>query len=327
LGFGWLGCFRAGIVISQQVQHMQSPIVSVVMPLHNARPYVAKAIDSILRQTFSDFEFIIVDDGSTDGSSDIAQRYAARDSRIRLVRQANTGVSAASNAGISMARGEFIARMDHDDISVHTRLQQQVKYLQTHAECVAVGGQAMFIDELGLPLRLFGVPLAHEAIDTALLSTWGMFHPTMMARTEALRAIGGYSLEFCNLEDLDVFLKLAEFGRMANLPGVLVHYRQHFRSICHSKAMEHHRLRRRILEEASKRRGRDLSGFLALAKDSGARDVRQRSARWRYEKMWAWWALESSFLGSARRHALKALLIAPFEPESWVLLVCALRGH
>jgi glycosyltransferase involved in cell wall biosynthesis len=306
---------------------MKSPIVSVIMPLYNARPYVAKAIDSILKQTFSDFEFIIVDDGSMDGSAEVAQRFAKRDQRIRFVRQSNAGVSAASNRGLALARGEFIARMDHDDISVPTRLEQQVAYLRGHAECVAVGGHAMFIDDGGLPLRLFHVPLSHEEIDTALLSTWGMFHPTMMARASAMRAIGGYSLEFCNLEDLDVFLKLAECGRLANLPDVLVHYRQHFRSICHRKATEHHRLRSRILEEASKRRCRDLSGYLALAKDKHIGDLARKSTRWKYEKMWAWWALESQFVTSARRHALKALVMATLEPESWLLMLCALRGH
>src|SRR5688572_2344250 len=136
---------------------VKPPFVSVVMPLHNARHYVAKAIESILDQTFADIEFIIVDDGSTDGSDEIALRYAKRDARVRLIRQPNAGVSAASNAGIALARGEFLARMDHDDISISTRLQQQVEYLRANPDCVAVGGQAMFIDQRGFPLRLMRV--------------------------------------------------------------------------------------------------------------------------------------------------------------------------
>ena len=151
----------------------------------------------------------------------------------------------------------------------------------------------------------------------------------MMARTGVLRDLGGYSLEFCNLEDLDVLFKLAERGRLANLPDVLVHYRQHFTSICYTKAMDHPRLHARIVEETSKRRGADLTKHLhdQRLEPKALPKPRSRATRWAYEIMWAWWALDSSHVETARRHALKAFKMRPLSPATWFLLWCALRGH
>ncbi|MCI0364311.1 MAG: glycosyltransferase [Phycisphaerales bacterium] len=310
---------------------MNQPILSVVMPVYNSRRYLAKAVESILNQTFRDFEFIIVDDGSNDGSSEILERYKRQDDRIALIRQTNGGVSAASNRGIALARGEFLARMDHDDVSMPHRFQAQIDYLRAHPDCVAVGSPVLMIDSEGLPIRRHAVPQTHDEIESALVNPtkWAMFHPTMMARADVMRDLGGYSLEFCNLEDLDVFFKLAERGRLANLPDVLVHYRQHFASICYTKSMDHPRLHVRILEEASKRRGADLTlqldrQYLEL---KPMPKPRAGATRWAYEIMWAWWALDSRYVETARRHALKAFRIRPLSPATWLLLWCVLRGH
>jgi len=188
-----------------------------------------------------------------------------------------------------------------------------------------VGGQVLMIDSEGLPIRIYRVPQTHEEIDSNLVSTWGIFHPTMMTRLALLREIGGYSEDLLNLEDLDLYFKLGERGRLANLPDVLVHYRQHFNSICY-KSRDHQTLRVQILEKASKRRGMDLVSRLEQ-KPAVRRTQREREARWAYEKMWAWWALESSYIVTARRHALNALKIRPMRPETWLLLWCAMRGH
>ena len=298
------------------------------MPVFNSRAYIAHAVESILSQTLRDFEFIIIDDGSTDGSSRILDAYARHDARIVLVRQANGGVAAASNRGVSLARGEFIARMDHDDIAMPDRFQRQVDYLRDNPDCVAVGGQVLMIDSEGLPLRVYSVPQSHEQIEAALGRHWAMFHPTMMARSEVVRAVGGYSVRFSNMEDLDLFFKLAERGRLANLPDILLQYRQHFSSICHTKGLEEHqRLRQQIMAEVSQRRGREVA---PLPKTPAAPERRQPSRRelhWSYEKMWAWWALDSSHVQSARRHALRALKTGPHRLETWVLLWCVLRGY
>jgi len=313
---------------------MEPPCISVVMPVYNSQRFVGQAVESILNQTYRDFELIIVDDGSTDGSYDILQDYARSDDRIVLVRQANGGVAAASNRGLAVSRGEFLARMDHDDIAMPYRFQRQVEYLKSHPECLAVGGKVLMIDTEGYPIRVCDVALTHEEIEARMPSNWAIFHPTMMARIQAMRSIGGYSIEFSNMEDLDLYLKLAEHGRLANIPEVLLQYRQHFSSLCYTKGRnEHQHLRERIVEEASKRRGKDLKPLMlkpatrTVERPTKGNWLGERETRWAYEKMWAWWALESSYIATARRHALKALRIEPFRFETWLLLWCALRGH
>src|ERR1700726_1508117 len=119
------------------------PTISVLMPVYNAERYVAEAVESILSQTFADFEFIIIDDGSKDRSLAILEEYAARDPRIRLVSRPNTGIVKALNQGLALASGELVARMDADDIAMPERLAKQRDYLADHPECVMVGSRVL----------------------------------------------------------------------------------------------------------------------------------------------------------------------------------------
>src|SRR6185312_555318 len=113
------------------------PLVSVVMPLYNARPYVAQAVRSVLDQTCADFELIVIDDGSTDASAEAVEQAAGNDPRLHLIRQPNAGVSAAANRGTELARGEFMARVDADDICLPSRLEKQLEFLRNHPDFVA----------------------------------------------------------------------------------------------------------------------------------------------------------------------------------------------
>lgn len=284
-------------------------------------------MESILAQTFTDFEFLIIDDGSTDGTAAILQRLARQDDRIRLIRQANAGVSAASNLGLAMAQGEFFARMDHDDIASPRRLELQVEFLRAHPECVAVGGQALMIDSEGFPIRIPRVPLTHEEIETAFTQEWAIFHPTFTARAQAMRDVGGYSLEHKSLEDLDMFIKLAERGRLANLPDVLVQYRQHFKSICFTQYRDQIVQLAGVFRDAAKRRGKSLTDQYENLGQTLREPPPPRLTRWSYEKMWAWWALAAGYVTTSRRHALRAFRLRPLQPETWLLLWCALRGY
>src|SRR6476661_6105481 len=128
------------------MESRMTPPVSVLMPVYNAGRYVAEAVESILGQTYADFEFLIVDDGSTDRSRAILERYAARDPRIRLVSRPNTGYAAALNELLGLARGELVARMDADDVALPERLLRQVNYLRAHPEVVCVGTAVHLID-------------------------------------------------------------------------------------------------------------------------------------------------------------------------------------
>ena len=196
------------------------PRISVVMPVYNARPFLAEAIDSITKQTFQDLEFIIIDDGSTDGSFELSQAAARDDSRIRLIRQSHAGVTAALNRGvIGPAQGEFVARMDADDISLPERFEIQADALDRQPDVLAIGSFVQRIDADGDTIAVSKWPLTHEEIDAGLLrGRGGLAHPTAMIRSGALRAVGGYRQKFAFAQDKDLWLRLAERGRLQNLP-------------------------------------------------------------------------------------------------------------
>ena len=148
---------------------MKAPAVSVIMPVFNGRRYLAKAIASVLAQTFADFELIVVDDGSTDRTPEILARFAENDARIRIVSRPNTGIVGALNDAIAVARGEFLARMDADDLCEPERFAKQVEYLRAHPDCVIHGTQILRIDPGDLPIGPETQLLDHEAILARLL--------------------------------------------------------------------------------------------------------------------------------------------------------------
>lgn len=204
------------------------PRVSVLLPVWNGEAFLEAAVESILRQTLSSFELIVIDDGSTDASAAIAEKFASSDDRVCLLRRAHEGLSAALNAGIAAARGEYIARMDADDVSVPQRLEKQVSYLDAHPACVATGSWIEVVDEAGLPLGVKTFRETHEQISAALFGGISpMAHPTVVMRGDVLRATGGYDARFYPSEDLDLWFRLAERGELANLGEVLLRHRRH----------------------------------------------------------------------------------------------------
>ena len=291
------------------------------MPVYNAEPYIAQAVQSICQQTFTDFEFIIVNDGSTDGTTAILQDFARRDARIKLISRPNTGVVGASNDALTAARGEFIARVDGDDIAMPTRLEKQLRYMRAHPECSALGSWVRMIDSDGDPVRIYQVPTDHDDIDHALFRTWAIFHPTMMTPREIIMKVGGYREEYRTLEDLDLFLRLGEQGRMANLPEPLVEYRQHVCSMCLTNSRRMNSIIVDILQQAYQRRGQKAPASLSTRR-CGPDEHDPLTLR----MMWAWWAHDDGFYGTARKHGLRLLRERPFDLQVWRLLACALRG-
>ena len=178
------------------------PKISVIMPAYNAERYIREAIDSILRQTWSDFELIIIDDGSTDSTAAIIAGYT--DNRIRFCPNAqNMGVAATLNRGLELACGAYIARMDADDISLPERFAKQAAYLDAHPD-VTVCGTAI---ELFFPC--------------------GIAHPSVMMRRAAILELGGYDPAFNGMEDYELWCRVAEKGKIAVLPEILLRYRIH----------------------------------------------------------------------------------------------------
>lgn len=205
------------------------------MPVYNGEKFLAEAIESILNQTFRDFEFVVVDDGSQDGSAAIIRSYAARDSRIRFIQlEKNQGEAGARNAGIAAAGGQFVAMMDCDDVSLPERLQAQVNFLDANREIGAIGVGTQIVNEDLSPLFAYQLPQCHALILLSMIfGETAISRATIMARREILIASDGYSTEFTMATDYEYFLRLVWQVRMryASLKSILYLYRQHEASI------------------------------------------------------------------------------------------------
>lgn len=294
------------------------------MPVYNARRYLRLSVQSILAQTFGDFELIAVNDGSKDDSLQILQEFAAADKRVKIVSRPNTGIVGALNDGLAAATGEFVARMDSDDLSTPDRFEKQVAFLREHLDRVLVGSQVMLIDPDGQALcPKKDTEYTHERIDEAhLLGAWPLVHPTIMVRREAMTKLGGYRAKYQYLEDLDLFLRLAEVGKLASLEDVLLHYRLHTGSICHTREKDQQEIRPALEAEVYARRG-----LPPVAGQSNGVEHRSLDAPGERYKLWGWWALSGGNVPTARRYAVRALKASPLTSETWRLMYCALRGR
>lgn len=208
------------------------PRITVLLPVHNGGAYLDAAVRSILGQTFPDFELLAIDDGSTDGSGEVLRGY--RDPRLRLVENSrNLGIVETLNRGLSLARGEYIARMDSDDISLPERFERQSRFLDAHPEVGVVGTSGGLIDGREESLGSFRYPLSHEAICFSLHFFNPLAHPSVMMRREVVLSSGGYRSvglsrgETSFPEDYDLWWRLSDLTRLANLPNRLLLLRKH----------------------------------------------------------------------------------------------------
>ena len=239
---------------------MSAPKVSVLLPVFNADRYLRLAIDSILAQTFTDFELIIINDGSTDGSRQILESYV--DPRIQLIHQANAGLPISLNRAIKLARGQYLARQDADDVSLPSRLSEQVHFLDAHPHCALLGTAAQIIEEDTLSQRTLSHPTDNGEIQIKLLFYNCFVHSSVMIRKAALDQSGLYPEDPNKFppEDYDLWLRIAQYGDVNNLQKVLLHYRELPHSISRTKLelmqararlMSLHRLQELVTESAS----------------------------------------------------------------------------
>ena len=227
------------------------------MSVHNGRDYLAEAIDSVLGQTFADFEFLIVDDGSIDGSAAMLEAYAARDDRVHVISQANQGLTRSLNTALALAKGEFIARFDADDVSLPDRFQRQVTALRLDPDMVLLGTEVELITHDGLRLGIRRHAGEHDEIRRRLLLGDGgaLTHPVVMMRRSAVEAVGGYDESFPVGQDLDLFLRLTEVGKAANLAETLLLWRQHDSSVNRTRTHLWQSVKTRAIENTINRVG------------------------------------------------------------------------
>lgn len=207
------------------------PKVSVLLPVYNGEKYLGEAIESVLSQTFADFEFLILDDGSRDGSREIIGKYQKKDRRVRSLPNAkNLGVEKTLNRGVELARGEYIARIDQDDLwSDAGKLEKQVEFLESHPACAVLGTAQENIDENGKHLQVVKFKETDREIRNVILFSNPFAHPSVLIRKKALLELGGYSEEkkYDLIDDYELWLRLGTKYELANLPGVSIKYRVH----------------------------------------------------------------------------------------------------
>ena len=224
------------------------PKISVVMPAYNAEKYIGESIDSILNQTYGDFEFIIINDGSRDSTKEIILSYS--DNRIvYLENEINSGIVVTLNKGLKYATGEYIARMDADDIAVAERLEKQIEFMEKNKDVGVLGtGICIFGEDVQEQARVFTTN--PEQLKAELIFNSCIAHPTVMMRSNILKNNGlSYDLEYAGAEDYNLWWKIAKVSRIATIPDLLVKYRIHSSQITKKKDEKYYKMMIKLMEE------------------------------------------------------------------------------
>jgi glycosyltransferase involved in cell wall biosynthesis len=286
-----------------------------LIAVYNSAPYLPAAIESVLAQTLTDFECLLIDDGSTDQSWSILQRYAAQDARLRIFRQENQGIARTRNRLLAEAQAELVAIMDADDIMLPDRLKQQVQFLHTHPAVVCVGGALDWIDHRGRVLGHCPMPLENCEIQRLLLGGISLLHhPCAMARRSAILQAGGYDPSLIASVDLDLWLRLGELGELANLPESVLQYRLHASSITHANQQRQAQDALTACQRAWQRRG------------ITAEFIRQSADHLKQHRFWldrGWQNFLAGKRSIAQYCGVQAIKTQPRDWEAWKLWLCA----
>ena len=231
---------------------MHTPVISVLMAIYNGERFAKEAIESILDQTFTDFELILIDDCSTDNTLQIMKQYD--DPRIVIIEnERNLGLAKSLNRGLDVARGKYIARMDADDISIPDRFSKQIDFLEKHFDIDVCGSWIKSIDINGNSI-IFGeskFPLSSNMINCYLLFDNPIAHPTVMFRKRIFQKIDKFNPEFIVAQDYDLWTRTIEHFKISNIPEFLLNYRRHGGSISYNREKffhEEYKIRKRAIE-------------------------------------------------------------------------------
>ncbi|MBI4402731.1 MAG: glycosyltransferase [Deltaproteobacteria bacterium] len=204
-----------------------NPQVTVLMSVHNGGKHLEKAVRSVLEQTLGDFEFLIIDDGSHDQSAAILDDYRKRDNRVVVYTQTHKGLIFSLNKGCRLARGRYIALMDADDIAVKEKLERQIVFLEDNPDFAIVGGNVATIDDNDRVVGSSNFPVRDKDIKEALIHYCPLCHPTVVMRKAVFECSGGYRCAFVHAEDYDLWLRVSEHFKLANLSEVVLYKRVH----------------------------------------------------------------------------------------------------
>ncbi len=232
--------------------------ISVVIPVHNGEAFLAQAVESVLAQTYRALELLIVDDGSTDGSRAVMERYARLDTRVRILCQENLGVSAAGNLGFAEARGEWVARLDADDVFLPQKLERQAAFIRRHPDACIVGTLGYFINPTGRIIGLVSTdgPFTRAQFDQMAARRDPVFfvHSSTLMHRQTVLAVGGYREQFVQAEDVDLWLRMAEKGHLLlKMSEPLLLYRLHGDSLTMKRNAEQKQYHRWVMACADAR--------------------------------------------------------------------------
>ena len=301
------------------------PEVSVLLPVWNGAAFLHEALASVLSQRGVSLEVVAVDDGSTDGSGGVLADAAASDARVRVLTQANAGLGRTLIRAAEAARAPLLARLDADDRMLPGRLSAQVAFLNDEPGVACVGGAVRMMDGAGRFLTRLDTPTDDAAIQRDLLrGHTAVFHPAATFRADAYAAAGGYDPAFNLADDLHLWLRMGEVGRLANLPEAVIDYRLHAGSLSEQRTAEQQAEVKAAVELAWARRG-ITDGVLEHTE--AWRPGRDRASRARFALRYGWWAWESGEHGTARHYAQKALRARPWDREAWALLARSVRDR
>jgi glycosyltransferase involved in cell wall biosynthesis len=221
------------------------PTVTVLMPVFNAMPYLKEACESLLAQTYRDYEILVFDDASTDGSAEYLD--SIQNNRFRVIHSPKQGYASLLNQGLELTDAKYVARMDADDVCLPTRLERQIARMESQPNLVICGCQAITINGSGDPVGTIDYALSDIEIRHELLGTPPFLHPGVVYRTVDARAVGGYDPALVPAEDFDLWWRLAERGEMGNCPETLMKYRMHGKNISATRAVEQRHVARNII--------------------------------------------------------------------------------
>ena len=204
---------------------MTSPLVSVVMSVFNSEKTLKRAIDSILTQSLKDFEFIIIDDCSTDGSLLILKEFEKQDCRIKIYQnEKNLGLATSLNKGLKLCSSDMVARMDADDYSYPDRLEKQYNFMMANSTIDILGSGVVLVDEKGKKYKEYLYPSCDDEIKQSLQTTCPLAHPTIMYKKNLILSVGGYDESLRRAQDFDLWKRLKEKAIFANLSESLLEY-------------------------------------------------------------------------------------------------------
>ncbi len=290
---------------------MNIPEVTVIIPVYNAEKYIRKSLNSILNQTLKNIEILVIEDCSTDNSLIIIQELQQSDDRVKIIKNStNKGIVYGLNAGLDLASSDYIARMDADDIAYPERFEKQLHYLRQHTDTILVGTNMELIDDRENHISFREYPQHHAEIIAALFDRSPFGHPTVMFKKSAVIEIGGYREEFKTCEDYDLWLRLRNKGKFANLQETLLKYRVHNDQITFRKLKDQHVFHMKARHDALGLK--DYSISQKLTGKSGTLGSKYLSIAFQQKEL--------SNKNMATKMCATALLYSPLNSDAWKFL-------